>query len=82
MTWFGMALSAQPGRGRSFCSWSAAVTYQISEAARRYLTKIEEYSLILGAREFYKFGENWRKDDLAILQSCSYVRAMKLKTTF
>lgn len=67
MTQFGMALSAQHGRGRSFCSWSAAVTYQITEVAHRYLTEIEEPSLILGAREFYKFGENWRKDELAII---------------
>lgn len=53
MTRFGMAFSARHGRGRSFCSWSAAVTYQMTEAAYRYLTEIEESSLILGAREVY-----------------------------
>lgn len=52
MTHFGMALSAQHGRGRNFCSWSAVVMYTTTQVAHGYLTEIAEWSLILGARKF------------------------------
>lgn len=55
MTRFGMGLSAQHGRGRNFCSWSAVVIYT-TQAAHSYLTEIAEWSLILGAREFEFWG--------------------------
>lgn len=53
MTHFGMALSAQHGGGRNFCSWSAVVKYITTEPAHRHLIEIAEWSQIVGEFEFW-----------------------------
>lgn len=41
--------------------------FRCLKAAYRDLTEIQESSLILETREFYRFEENWRKADLEIM---------------